>query len=191
MFVNRCETHSHLLESIAVPLDDDARRRAAETKRERTLRAILDAVDDVMGDENGFSIAAVSREAGISEATIYRYFASKDDLYKTWFADWLERNIGRSDSDPREAVGVLVMQLVNLLHKSGPGSLQAWRRQIRGVMDAAQLDQRAVGAQILRGLLNFEPLDTSQAIDLVSDQAFHEWGGLEGRASRKRQKDAG
>ncbi|MFT4288348.1 helix-turn-helix transcriptional regulator [Nocardioides sp.] len=61
-------------------LDDEGRRRAAATKRERTLERIDDAVERLL--DNGvapydLNMRQVAREAEVSPATLYRYY---DDM---------------------------------------------------------------------------------------------------------------
>lgn len=84
MNVNRWGLDSHLVAWVAVPLDDDARRRAAETKRERTRRKIIDGVAQVMSRDSStvsdISYSSVAEVSGVSEATIYRYFPTLSEL---------------------------------------------------------------------------------------------------------------
>lgn len=53
-----------------------------DEQRQLTRRKILDAVIDLVADGtlDELSVPAVSRQAGVSLATIYRYFPTKDEL---------------------------------------------------------------------------------------------------------------
>jgi AcrR family transcriptional regulator len=57
-----------------------ARRRAAETKRERSRIAILDAATRLFDERGWFptTVQAIAAEAGVGPATVYNHFASKN-----------------------------------------------------------------------------------------------------------------
>ena len=58
--------------------------------RERIVEAFLDLM--TTGSQLGTSMPAVAERAGISVRTLYRYFASKDDLQR-YAAGWLDRRV--------------------------------------------------------------------------------------------------
>ncbi len=61
---------------------DDPRARAAQTKRDRTRRALLDAADATFGSRGWARtrIEDVAAAAGVSAATAYNHFPSKHSL---------------------------------------------------------------------------------------------------------------
>ena len=58
--------------------------RVAETKGERTRRLLLDLAVRRFADEGyrATSVSAIAREAGITQATVYAYFANKEALFE-------------------------------------------------------------------------------------------------------------
>src|SRR5262245_46914959 len=54
----------------------------ANTPRDRTRRAILDATADVIVDTNGigFSVQAVADRAGLTHRTVYNHFPTREAL---------------------------------------------------------------------------------------------------------------
>lgn len=180
-----------------MPLDDDARRRAAETKRQRTVRAILDAVGVVDVEEGQVTMAAVAAAAGVSEATVYRYFPTKDELQHAWFVDSIERALDPSP-DPASALNVLVMHMVSTFDEATQGGLKAWQARLREAINDSSLEPRAVAMHLVRDLLNYVPLKssehelTSEALEyaLEHDDRFAEWGGLKAREARQQGRDA-
>lgn len=61
---------------------DDPRARAAQTKRDRTRRALLDAADATFGSRGWARtrIEDIAAAAGVSAATAYNHFSSKHSL---------------------------------------------------------------------------------------------------------------
>ena len=69
--------------------------------RERVLAAVLELVADGAFDE--LSVPAVAKRSGVSVATIYRYFPTRDDLLAAAAAEpsrqALQRPVSRPDDD--------------------------------------------------------------------------------------------
>jgi AcrR family transcriptional regulator len=63
---------------------DGPRQRAAETKRRRTRQALIDAVIELLSDDNYLSeqvgVDAIVEQAGVSSATLYNHFKSRQEL---------------------------------------------------------------------------------------------------------------
>src|SRR6187549_3244745 len=69
--------------------------------RRKVLAAVLDLVAE--GELDELSVPVVARRSGVSVATIYRYFPTRDDLLAAAAAEpsrhALERPVGRADDD--------------------------------------------------------------------------------------------
>lgn len=103
---------------------DVARRRGAETKRQRSRTAILDAATRLF-DEQGWlptTVEAIAREAGVGAATVYNHFTNKNVLAGFVFRPVVEELL----ADPRwsdeavpapEALRALIEDLVHLTRK--------------------------------------------------------------------------
>ena len=65
--------------ATAIAIRDSARRRRREQRREE----LLDAADRVIHQSgNGFSMAKIAAEAGITKPVLYRHFGDKDGLHE-------------------------------------------------------------------------------------------------------------
>lgn len=66
-----------------------------DAQKEETRRRIVDAAGQLMADASlgGLSYAAIAREAGVQERTVYRHFPTKDDLIDALWG-WLDPSIG-------------------------------------------------------------------------------------------------
>ncbi|NLU84560.1 TetR/AcrR family transcriptional regulator [Rhodococcus sp. HNM0569] len=106
------------------------------------------------------TLADVAREAGISRATIYRRYASKDRLVAfvvTWELDSLERLVLgrlRFADEPRQTVYMLVREVLD--HNAGNDALQA----------ALRIDGSALTPWLIRSA-GHETL-----VDVVTDRAL-------------------
>ncbi len=131
-----------------MPLDDDARRRGAETKRQRTHNAILKAVWDIPRVED-VTYAEVAQRAGVSEATVFRYFPTREELlvkaiYGLWVGDVFKK-------PPTEfGIQFYVDQLRAAL---GPVALPLWQQNMRRVVEEGGLSRRDVADHVLDWLI--------------------------------------
>jgi AcrR family transcriptional regulator len=68
--------------STESPRADDPRARAAQTKRDRTRRALLDAADSTFGSRGWAQtrMEDIASTAGVSAATAYNHFSTKHAL---------------------------------------------------------------------------------------------------------------
>ena len=76
-----------------------------EEHRELTRHKILGAVLDLVaaGSLNELSVPAVSRSSGVSVATIYRYFPTKDELLAAAAAEPSRHALASPDRPPARA----------------------------------------------------------------------------------------
>src|SRR5262249_28287312 len=72
-----CQTDRLVLMSERRPYNSPLRERHAQATREQILEGVARSLARGVA---GFSVSAVAREAGVSLATVYRYFDSKDAL---------------------------------------------------------------------------------------------------------------
>src|SRR5215831_7523513 len=79
----------------------DARQRAAETKRARSRRSLLEAASDLFKDRGwqGTRIEDVAQLAGVSVATAYNHFKSKQALMGHVYAPLAEGLLEAADRD--------------------------------------------------------------------------------------------
>lgn len=91
--------------------------------RERTRRAILEAMADVIGDANGigFSVQAVADRAGVTHRTIYNHFPTRDALCEG-FAAYVDEVLLESSGQeiapqpiPIDGIPALTRRLYGLL----------------------------------------------------------------------------
>lgn len=73
--------------------------------RERTRRAILEAMADVVNDTNGigFSVQAVANRAGVTHRTIYNHFPTREALCEG-FSDYADQLLTASTGEPPPAI---------------------------------------------------------------------------------------
>lgn len=135
-----------------MPLDDDARRRAAETKRERTREAIREATWELFFEEPiaTLTYATVAKRAGVSEATIYRYFPTKSDLVLAAVGD---KNY-KLELDPRGWVRTLGAQLIRLVQLSEPAAAERWQGKLREMLDRDGLSKSEIAELLVDALLS-------------------------------------
>jgi AcrR family transcriptional regulator len=69
--------------------------------RDRTRRAILEAMADVIGETNGigFSVQAVANRAGVTHRTIYNHFPTREALCQG-FSDYVDELLASSSGAP-------------------------------------------------------------------------------------------
>src|SRR2546425_10585722 len=93
----------------------------AEPQPVASLRErILAAADDLFHQQGirGVGVEAIAEAAGTNKMTLYRYFASKEEL----IAEWVGGIIARKDAEWNE---------MSAAHKDDPqGHLQAWSRRL-------------------------------------------------------------
>ena len=138
-----------------MPLDDDARRRAAETKRQRTIDAITAAANQLL--ETGaarLTFKEVAKLAGVSVATVYRYYPTKEALVQAliqWHTDYENTVVISSWQDVAEWHATVLAQEVLMV---SPDSAAVFRGVIKKLSADQQIDLHAVGMRLLDRLLD-------------------------------------
>lgn len=79
--------------------------RTPNSARERTRRAILEAMADVISETNGigFSVQAVADRAGVTHRTIYNHFPTREALCEG-FSDYVDELLLSSTGQPAPAI---------------------------------------------------------------------------------------
>ncbi|MEV6849125.1 helix-turn-helix domain-containing protein [Actinoplanes sp. NPDC051411] len=106
-----------------------------EQKRERTRRQIADTAWTLIADQ-GFgqvTVAAIARAAEVSEATVFNYFATKEDLFLFRLDEYGERLVrGVTDRPAGEGVAAAFRRLLldqgGLVEQLDSGDRQALDR---------------------------------------------------------------
>jgi len=94
---------------------------------QRTHERIFSAATSVLSVDAGAGMDAIAQRAGIGRATLYRHFATREDLV----AALRERFIGlvqsaaeasMAETEPREAIGVFIEAIIRAVAESCPMS---------------------------------------------------------------------
>lgn len=97
------------------------RQPSSDTVRDRTRRAILEAMADVISDANGlgFSVQAVADRAGVTHRTIYNHFPTREalcDAFAAYVDELLLASAGMPSAPSPELEGL--PELTRDLYKS-------------------------------------------------------------------------
>lgn len=123
-------------------LDDDARRRAAETKRTRTKAAIESAAWRLLKyGADDVTYSAVAQLAQVSEATVYRYYPSKNELVES----------AATSALANEDVVGLCREFASAVEGTMPLMLGVWRTLMAQALEVEERDE--VAAVLLDRLL--------------------------------------
>ncbi|MDP9086819.1 MAG: TetR/AcrR family transcriptional regulator [Pseudomonadota bacterium] len=162
---------------------------AWQRRKEHRASELLAAARDLL-EEAGLeqtSIAEIARRAGVSEATVYKYFANKRDLVHQVIHSWMEPNLTSLERELPLVDGVAArLRIVTFRHLEGirdwPGLHRLIYRELRWTDYAGselhRLNQRY--ARIIHSILSegitAGEIDTGVDPSLVRDMLF---GGLE------------
>lgn len=94
---------------------DEKPRAAWHRRKSARPQEILDAATQLLEEEGtaDLAMAQIAKRAGVSEATIYKYFESKQALLSEVFAQWAKPFVARLNEDMR-SIADLHAQLVTI-----------------------------------------------------------------------------
>jgi len=142
---------------------DDAARPARRRNREQTINDILDAAETLLDRKgpDGFGLAELGRDAGVSFGLIHHYFGGKEALLRAVLRRTL-REMGREIRRIQEAgefwdpnAPAVVVVFDTYLRKPGFARLMAWGL-LKGLLGAeevsleVQRDREALDAMVDR-----------------------------------------
>jgi AcrR family transcriptional regulator len=84
-----------------------SRSSAPQRRKDQRAPEILAAARPLF-EQHGVeatSVAAIARQAGVSEATVFKYFDTKQDLVERVVLDWIEPAVERLEADVRGMTG--------------------------------------------------------------------------------------
>lgn len=141
----------------------------------------------------GLSMMKISKAAGVSEATLYKYFNDKNDLLNQVFIDWAEPFIEKMETDIEDISDLhssLLFIAIRYLEgmKSAPKLHVIWFRDLRWdnyigspIHEMNRRYSNLVKKIFVRGISNNQ-IDNSINFDIFRDQFL---GGLEHIGIRK------
>ena len=93
--------------ALTVAVDNSARAGAWQRRKEQREPEILAAARRLFETQGveGTSVATIARQAGVSEATVFKYFASKQELLERVVLDWIEPAAAQLEADVRTIPG--------------------------------------------------------------------------------------
>jgi len=160
-------------------------QRRKEHRAAELLAAARDLLEEV-GMEQA-STAEIARRAGVSEATVYKYFANKRDLVHQVVRSWMEPNLAALERELPLVDGVAArLRIVTFRHLEGirdwPGLHRLIYRELRWTdyigSELHRLNQRyaRIIQMIVTDGIAADEIDTAVEPALVRDMLF---GGLE------------
>ena len=141
----------------------------------------------------GLSMMKISKAAGVSEATLYKYFNDKNDLLNQVYIDWAEPFVKKMETDIKDISDLhssLLFIAIRYLEgmKSAPKLHVIWFRHLRWdnyigspIHEMNRRYSNLVKKIFVRGVSNNE-IDNSVNFDIFRDQFL---GGLEHIGIRK------
>lgn len=169
-------------------MTETAARRPGRPRSETARRAILEAAADLLLDEGiaRVSMDAVARRAGVSKATIYRWWPSKETLALDALLEWatapvVERDTGSLRDDllalvvpwvreiRRRPFGRAIATLLTEVQED-PGFAEAYRGHF---VEPRRAPMRAAFARAIERGEAPADLDVEVALDLIFGALYH------------------
>lgn len=123
-----------------------------EAHKDLTRTRILDAAFDLLRKEDldGLTTAEIAAAAGVTERTIYRHFATRDELLKALWPQLQKRVGSRFAETPAELIETPLWLFPNFEKEEGAVRASAFSRAGRELRSAVSETRKAVFSRLVR-----------------------------------------
>jgi len=174
---------------------DDSQQSAWKRRKDARPPEIIQAAKKILEEKGikALSMMKISKAAGVSEATLYKYFNDKNDLLNQVYIDWAEPFVKKMEMDIKDISDLhssLLFIAIRYLEgmKSAPKLHVIWFRHLRWdnyvgspIHEMNRRYSNLVKKIFIRGISNNE-INNSTNFDIFRDQFL---GGLEHIGIRK------
>lgn len=174
---------------------DDSQQSSWKRRKDARPPEIIQAAKKILEEKGikGLSMMKISKAAGVSEATLYKYFNDKNDLLNQVYIDWAEPFVKKMEMDIKDISDLhssLLFIAIRYLEgmKSAPKLHVIWFRHLRWdnyigspIHEMNRRYSNLVKKIFIRGISNNE-INNSTNFDIFRDQFL---GGLEHIGIRK------
>lgn len=133
----------------------DRIRLDAETRRDQILRCAIQVFS--RSSYRVASVADIAREAGISEPTVYKHFASKKELFLTILEQVGSRMLdGWQDAEARESDPLALLRTIGMAHYAATHAHpETLRIQFQALSEVEDADVKEALRKSFQGYLDF------------------------------------
>ena len=174
---------------------DNSQQSSWKRRKDARPPEIIQAAKKILEEKGikGLSMMKISKAAGVSEATLYKYFNDKNDLLNQVYIDWAEPFVKKMEMDIKDISDLhssLLFIAIRYLEgmKSAPKLHVFWFRHLRWdnyvgspIHEMNRRYSNLVKKIFIRGISNNE-INNSTNFDVFRDQFL---GGLEHIGIRK------
>jgi AcrR family transcriptional regulator len=174
---------------------DNSQQSSWKRRKDARPPEIIQAAKKILEEKGikGLSMMKISKAAGVSEATLYKYFNDKNDLLNQVYIDWAEPFVKKMEMDIKDISDLhssLLFIAIRYLEgmKSAPKLHVIWFRHLRWdnyigspIHEMNRRYSNLVKKIFIRGISNNE-INNSTNFDIFRDQFL---GGLEHIGIRK------
>jgi len=174
---------------------DDSQQSSWKRRKDARPPEIIQAAKKILEEKGikALSMMKISKAAGVSEATLYKYFNDKNDLLNQVYIDWAEPFVKKMEMDIKDISDLhssLLFIAIRYLEgmKSAPKLHVIWFRHLRWdnyvgspIHEMNRRYSNLVKKIFIRGISNNE-INNSTNFDIFRDQFL---GGLEHIGIRK------
>jgi AcrR family transcriptional regulator len=174
---------------------DNSQQSSWKRRKDARPPEIIQAAKKILEEKGikGLSMMKISKAAGVSEATLYKYFNDKNDLLNQVYIDWAEPFVKKMEMDIKDISDLhssLLFIAIRYLEgmKSAPKLHVIWFRHLRWdnyigspIHEMNRRYSNLVKKIFIRGISNNE-INNSINFDIFRDQFL---GGLEHIGIRK------
>jgi len=174
---------------------DDSQQSSWKRRKDARPPEIIQAAKKILEEKGikALSMMKISKAAGVSEATLYKYFNDKNDLLNQVYIDWAEPFVKKMEMDIKDISDLhssLLFIAIRYLEgmKSAPKLHVIWFRHLRWdnyvgspIHEMNRRYSNLVKKIFIRGISNNE-INNSTNFDVFRDQFL---GGLEHIGIRK------